>query len=128
VVLMAILEYIINIKKLSIFRRVSLLINVKITHKNSIIVVWTKLRWTIQKQTNRPTIRSAINYPGLSGPPNLHKKITIGKPAGELQMHLDLIYQKTVIRVQKSIHSEVSLNVLGSFEAGVRQLCMEPIL
>jgi hypothetical protein len=38
------------------------------------------------------------------------------------------IYQKTVIRVLKSIHSEVSLHVFSSFEAGVRQLCMEPIL
>jgi hypothetical protein len=38
------------------------------------------------------------------------------------------IYQKTVIRVPKSIHSEVSLHVFSSFEAGVRQLCMESIL
>jgi hypothetical protein len=83
-------ENIRNIKKLSFFRRVSLLINVKITHKNSIIVVWTELRWTIQKQTYRPTIRSAINYPGLSGPLNLHKKTSIGKPAEDSQMHLDL--------------------------------------
>jgi hypothetical protein len=36
--------------------------------------------------------------------------------------------QKTVIRVQKSIHSEISLHVLGSSEAEVRQLCMDPIL
>jgi hypothetical protein len=36
--------------------------------------------------------------------------------------------KKTVTRVQRSIHSEVSLYVLGSFIAGVRLLCMEPIL
>jgi hypothetical protein len=33
-------------------------------------------------------------------------------------------YQKTVIRVPRSIHSEVFLHVLGSSEAEVRQLCM----
>jgi hypothetical protein len=38
------------------------------------------------------------------------------------------IHQKTVIRIQRSIHSEVSLHVLGLSEAGVRQLCMDPIL
>jgi hypothetical protein len=38
------------------------------------------------------------------------------------------IYQKTVTRVQRSIHSEVSLHVFSLSEAGVRQLCMEPIL
>jgi hypothetical protein len=38
------------------------------------------------------------------------------------------IYQKTVIRIQRSIHSEVSLHVFSSSKAGVRQLCMEPIL
>jgi hypothetical protein len=35
------------------------------------------------------------------------------------------IYQKTVIQVQRSIHS---LHVFGLSEYGVRQLCMEPIL
>jgi hypothetical protein len=37
-------------------------------------------------------------------------------------------YQKTVIRVQRSIHFEVSLHVFSSSEAGVCQLCMEFIL
>jgi hypothetical protein len=31
-------------------------------------------------------------------------------------------------RVQKSIHSEVSLHVLGSFETGVCQLCLAPMI
>jgi hypothetical protein len=38
------------------------------------------------------------------------------------------IYQKTLIRVQRFIHSEVSLHVIGSSEAGIDQLYMEPIL
>jgi hypothetical protein len=38
------------------------------------------------------------------------------------------IYQKNIIRVQKFIQSEVSLHVFSSSEAGVRQLCMKPIL
>jgi hypothetical protein len=38
------------------------------------------------------------------------------------------IYQKTFIRVQRYVHSEVSLHVIGSSEAAVRQLYMEPIL
>jgi hypothetical protein len=38
------------------------------------------------------------------------------------------IYQNTLIRVQRSIHSEVSLHVIGSSEAGIGQLYMEPIL
>jgi hypothetical protein len=33
-----------------------------------------------------------------------------------------VIYQKTLIRVQRSIHSEVSLHVIGSSEAGIGQL------
>jgi hypothetical protein len=38
------------------------------------------------------------------------------------------VYQNTVIQVQRFIHSEISLHVFGSSEAGVRQLCMKPML
>jgi hypothetical protein len=69
--------------------------------------------------------------------PGLEKDLKPKKPvefriarSGGHQMnfseHVDVIfddagiYQKFVIRVQRSMHSEVSLHVFGSSEAGVR--------
>jgi hypothetical protein len=52
-----------------------------------------------------------------------HLDVMVGK---RLLRWWDL--SKTVIRVQRSIHSEVSLHVFGSSEAAVGQLCIEPII
>jgi hypothetical protein len=49
--------------KLSLLRRICLLIDVEATYKNSIIVAETEFRQTIQKQKDKPTSRRAINHP-----------------------------------------------------------------
>jgi hypothetical protein len=91
--------------------------------ENSLFLNVVKCKTITFSRTRYPAEFAGLNCGG-SG--KLYKKS--GDQDEKMNFLEHVVYQKTIIRVQRPIHSEVSLDVLVSSEARLRQLCMEPVL